>query len=143
METNYKIYPKTNLKFLPLFLVILIMGFSCQKDNIDSSSCKECSQAIFIQKFNNINGTLKQVSDIDYVFNESSFYILVDAEVELPDLYSKNPQEKFIKVFSCSKMNFNIENKDKAIKISGKLYNCTTGDHGRQTNNLHTFKIFY
>lgn len=59
-----------------------------------------------------------------------------------PKFYKNDSSKKFIKVFSCEKFEVTEMDVDKSIKVSGKLYNCLTGNHGRPTNDLYTFQIF-
>lgn len=125
-----------------VILALLMLGSACKEDDPKSDSCKTCDTTVFIQDFKAITGVVKMVNNDDYVYNGNQFYLLLDTETQLPEFFSKNPNQKFIKLFSCSKSNFSMDDMEKTINISGKLYNCTTGNHGRPTNDIHTFQIF-
>ena len=141
MNIAYKLNLKKELMFTVALTMTTFLSLGCKENDTEENSCKECPKAVYLLDINNVTGIVKQTNNTDYIFNKNLLYVLIDTETELPELYAKDPQQKFIKVFSCSRLNLNNENVDKTIRISGKLYNCSTGDHGRDTNDIHTFKI--
>ena len=141
MNIAYRLNFKKELMLITALMMTTFLGLGCKENDIEENACKECPKAVYLQDINNVTGIVKQTTDTDYIFNKNLLYVLIDTETELPELYAKTPQQKFIKVFSCSNLNLNNSNIDKPIKISGKLFNCSTGDHGRETNDIHTFKI--
>lgn len=143
MKNKFKNLIMKLTKIITAIIISTIMiSSSCKKNETKSLVCYNCKDATFVQDFKNINGTIKKVSTDDYFFNGNKFYLSVDTELQLPEFFKNNPNQKIIKLFSCLMQNYTNDDLEKTVTISGKLYNCTTGNHGRLTNDLHTFQIF-
>ncbi|QEK52742.1 hypothetical protein FYC62_14550 [Pedobacter aquae] len=131
-----------NLKFkiIIIMVAINIIGAKCKKEDYNER-CTSCEKPLFVQTFKNINGEIRKVVNLEYRYNNNQFYILVDAEISLPQIYT-NINQKYVKLFSCSASNYTDVDIGKTVQISGNLFNCTTANHGAPTNNLHTFLIY-
>jgi hypothetical protein len=133
---------KINAKMVAGTILLLTMSIGCKRDAPIDSICSECQDIKFVQEFQSVSAVVKKVAAEDYSYKKNQFYLLVDAETNFPALYKSEPSKKFIKLFSCEKFEFTNDDIDTSIKISGRLYNCLTGNHGQLTNDLHTFQIF-
>lgn len=129
-------------KLLPLIglTLLLSLNISCKKEN--NSECAACETKVFVQDFSNISGVLKKVSDSEPYFDGRKYFILIDAEQNLPTLFGQN-RNKFERVFPCSKgFLYSDADTGRILNLSGKLFKCTTGKHGLPTKNLVTFNIY-
>jgi hypothetical protein len=127
---------------LPLISLTLLFSLSinCKKEK--SNECAACDTKVFVQDFSTISGVLKKVSDSEPYFDGRKYFILIDAEQNLPTLFSQN-QNKFERVFPCSRgFIYSDADTGRILNLSGKLFKCTTGKHGLLTNNLVTFNIY-
>lgn len=91
---------KSLLNVIAIAFISFSINLGCKKDV--SNECDTCEQALTIQSFSNITGTIKKVADGEPFYDGNKYYVLVDAQTFLSALYTQNGN-KFERLFPCSK----------------------------------------
>jgi len=83
-----------------------------------------------------IPAEVKTIGDTDYFFAGNRQYLKVDAKTYIPEIFEAT-QEEMIRIYSPDSPLTSGAN----VMIEGSIFGCTSGNHGRLTNNFYRFYV--